>query len=96
MLSNKAGDLVPTRVPAGTASMPLKAWRLADNACMARDAQLSKASCTGEHSQEDLVHLFAGDSSITSICRPDANGTIVLGNRSFYGRYENASIQKQS
>ena len=38
MLSNKAGDLVPTRVPAGTASMPLKAWRLADNACMARDA----------------------------------------------------------
>ena len=58
MLSNKAGDLVPTRVPAGTASMPLKAWRLADNACMARDAQLTKASCAGEHSQEDLVCTF--------------------------------------
>lgn len=58
MQPNKAGDLVPTRVPAGTASMPLNAWRLADNACMARDAQLTKASFTGQHSQENFVRSF--------------------------------------
>ena len=36
--ANKDGDVVATRVSAGTAPTAVKAWNLADNACRVRDS----------------------------------------------------------
>ena len=63
--ANKDGDVVATRVSAGTAPTAVKAWNLADNACRVRDSNpadmhspgLQGRDLLGTHFQAIVISL---------------------------------------
>ena len=71
--ANKDGDVVATRVSAGTAPTAVKAWNLADNACRVRDSNpadmhssgLQERDLLGTHFQATVVSPVFGGLSQT-------------------------------